>query len=150
MATPLGTSFYTDENTVAQADVRLLGKTVESLVVEFDQGNFEKFLSSGSASPRQCGNTAQSLLRLALESLRKLLLEWSRPIAYSAKGAACYEVLKTSRAAHAARVNVSGDPQGKSGGVDQRDGKDQFRDLLLSKLSNSATSSSPNPTTHAA
>jgi len=44
MATPLGTSFSTDKNVVAQADVRLLEKTVESLVVEFDQGKFEKFL----------------------------------------------------------------------------------------------------------
>jgi len=40
MATPLGTSFSTDENAMAQADVQLLGKTVESLVVEFDQGKF--------------------------------------------------------------------------------------------------------------
>jgi len=52
MATPLGKSFYTDENVVAQADVRLLGKTVESLVVEFDQGKFKEFLSSGSTVPR--------------------------------------------------------------------------------------------------
>ena len=50
MATPLGTSFSTDENVMAQADVRLLGKTVESLVIEFDQEKFEEFLSSGSAS----------------------------------------------------------------------------------------------------
>ena len=52
MATPLGTSFYTNENAVAQADVWLLGKTVESLAVEFDQGKFKEFLSSGSASPK--------------------------------------------------------------------------------------------------
>ena len=50
MVTPLETSFSTDKNIVAQADVRLLGKTVESLVVEFDQGKFEEFFSSGSAS----------------------------------------------------------------------------------------------------
>ena len=52
MATPLENSFSTDENAVAQANVRLLGKTVESLVIEFDQGKFEEFLSSGSASPK--------------------------------------------------------------------------------------------------
>jgi len=52
MASLLGTSFTTDENAMAQADVWLLGKTVASLVVEFDQGKFEKFLSSGSASPK--------------------------------------------------------------------------------------------------
>jgi len=52
MATLLGTSFSTDENVVAQADVRLLRKTVESLIVKFDQEKFEEFLSSGSASPK--------------------------------------------------------------------------------------------------
>ena len=52
MATPLGTSFSTDENVVAQIDVRLFGKTLESLIVEFDQEKFEKFLSSSSASPK--------------------------------------------------------------------------------------------------
>jgi len=36
---------------MAQADVQLLGKMVESLIFEFDQEKFEEFLSSGSASP---------------------------------------------------------------------------------------------------
>ena len=49
MATPLGISFSTDENVVAQVDIQLLRKTVEYLVVEFDQRKFEKFLSSCSA-----------------------------------------------------------------------------------------------------
>jgi len=40
MVTPLGNSFSTDENVMAQADVRLLGKTVESLIIEFDQEKF--------------------------------------------------------------------------------------------------------------
>ena len=52
MATPLRTSFSTDENAAAQADVQLLGKMVESVVIEFDQEKFKKFLSSGSASPK--------------------------------------------------------------------------------------------------
>jgi len=52
MAISLGTAFSTDENAVTQADVQLLGKTVESFVVEFDQGKFGEFLSSGSASPK--------------------------------------------------------------------------------------------------
>ena len=52
MATQLGTSFFTDEKAVAQADVQLLEKMVESLVVEFDQEKFEEFLSSSSASPK--------------------------------------------------------------------------------------------------
>ena len=52
MATPLGTSFVTDEQIVAQGDVLRKGKMVESLVVEFDQAKYEEFLSSGSKSPR--------------------------------------------------------------------------------------------------
>jgi len=52
MATPLGTTFVTDEQIVAQDDVLRKGKMVESLVVEFDQAKYEEFLSSGSKSPR--------------------------------------------------------------------------------------------------
>ena len=52
MATPLGTTFVTDEQIVAQDDVLRKGKLVESLVVEFDQAKFEEFLSSGSKSPK--------------------------------------------------------------------------------------------------
>ena len=52
MATPLGTTFSTDEQVVAQGDVTYMGKTVESLVVEFDQAKYEEFLSSGSKSPK--------------------------------------------------------------------------------------------------
>jgi len=40
MATPLETVFSTDKKVVAQADPKLLGSTVESLVVEFDQKKF--------------------------------------------------------------------------------------------------------------
>ena len=52
MATPLGTTFSTDEQVVAQGDVNCMGKTIESLVVEFDQAKYEEFLSSGSRSPK--------------------------------------------------------------------------------------------------
>ena len=53
MATPLGTvSYYTDEEMVAQSDTELLGSMVESLIVEFDQERYEKFLSAGSVSPK--------------------------------------------------------------------------------------------------
>jgi len=38
---------------VAQVDVTYIGKTVESLVVEFDHAKYEEFLSSGSKSPRE-------------------------------------------------------------------------------------------------
>ena len=52
MASPLGTTFSTDEQVVAQGDVTYMKKMVESLVVEFDQAKYEEFLSSGSKSPR--------------------------------------------------------------------------------------------------
>ena len=52
MATPLGTTFSTDEQVVVQDDVTNMGKMVDSLVVEFDQAKYEEFLSSGSKSPK--------------------------------------------------------------------------------------------------
>ena len=52
MVTLLGKTFSTYEQVVAQGDVTYIGKTVESLVVEFDQAKYEEFLSSGSKSPR--------------------------------------------------------------------------------------------------
>ena len=52
MATPLGMNYFTDEEMVAQSDTELLGSTVESLMVEFDQGRYEKLLSMGSTSPK--------------------------------------------------------------------------------------------------
>ena len=51
MATPLGIIFSTDEKAVAQANLKLLRSTVESLV-KFDQEKFEQLLSSGSISPK--------------------------------------------------------------------------------------------------
>jgi len=41
MATPLGTTFSTDELVVAQGDVNFMGKMVESLVVKFDLAKYE-------------------------------------------------------------------------------------------------------------
>ena len=52
MAAPLGINFSTDEKVVTQANVKLIGSTVESLIVEFDQQKFEQLLSSGSVSPK--------------------------------------------------------------------------------------------------
>jgi len=52
MVTPLGTTFSTDEQVVAQGDVNFMGKTVESLVVKLNQVKYEEFLSSDSKSPR--------------------------------------------------------------------------------------------------
>ena len=44
MATPLGTTFSTEEQVMTQGDVTFMGKTVESLVVKFDQAKYEEFL----------------------------------------------------------------------------------------------------------
>jgi len=52
MATPLGITFSTDEQVMAQGDVTYMGKMVKSLIVEFDQAKYEDFLSSSSKSPR--------------------------------------------------------------------------------------------------
>ena len=55
MATPLGITFSTDEQVVAQGDVTYVEKMVESLIVEFDQfdqAKYEEFISSGSKSPK--------------------------------------------------------------------------------------------------
>ena len=72
IATPLGTIPSTDEKIVAQADVKFLASTVESLIVEFDQEKFEEFLSSGSKSPKakQYHKVSSGL---ALKSLQRLL-----------------------------------------------------------------------------
>ena len=51
MATLLGTTFSTDEQVVAQGDVTFMGRTIESLVVKFDQAKHEEFLSLGSKIP---------------------------------------------------------------------------------------------------
>ena len=52
MVTPLGTTFSTDEQVVAQGGISVMGKTVESLVMEFNQAKYKEFLSSSSKSPR--------------------------------------------------------------------------------------------------
>ena len=52
METPLVTTFSTDEQVVALGDVSFMGKTIESLIVKFDQKKYEEFLFSGSKSPR--------------------------------------------------------------------------------------------------
>ena len=71
MATPLGTTFVTDEQVVAQGDVLYKGKTVESLVVEFDQA---KYGSSSLPAPRaqKPAPTAGSLRGLAPKSALSL------------------------------------------------------------------------------
>ena len=76
MSTLLGTTFLTDEQVVTQGDVNFMGKTVESLVVEFDQAKYEEFLFLALRAPKWHGNTARSPQRFALKSLRRLLQKW--------------------------------------------------------------------------
>jgi len=52
MTTPLGNIFSTDKKAVAQVDLKLIGSTIESFVVEFDQKKFEQLFSSGSINPK--------------------------------------------------------------------------------------------------
>ena len=110
MTTPLGISFSTDDNTVEQADIRLLGKMMESFIVEFDQGKFEEFLSSRSTSP----NTMRQYRKVSSENRSQNSSEISPKVActstHSASGATSNEVLKTSRATHAFHVNTSRRP----------------------------------------
>jgi len=51
MATPLEIDFSTDEKVVAQAEVKLIGSTVESITIEWPR-EVEKLLSSGSTRPK--------------------------------------------------------------------------------------------------
>jgi len=107
MVTPLGKSFSTNENVVAQADVRLLGKTVESFVVEFDQEKFEEFLSSGSARPKAMWKYHKIFYETRFRISLEITPEVARTTAHNAKGATSEEVPKTSCVAHVACVNIS-------------------------------------------
>lgn len=52
METLLGTSFFTEDKVVAQADTKVLVSNNESLIVKFNQEKFEELFSSGSISPK--------------------------------------------------------------------------------------------------
>jgi len=77
MATPLGTTFSTDEQVMAQGDVNFMGKTVESLVIEFDLVKHEEFLSFGSKSPR----VARQYRKVSLEICSQVSLKTSPKMA---------------------------------------------------------------------
>jgi len=55
MTTLLGTVFSTDEKTIAQADLKLLGSTIKSILIEFNQEKFEELLPRASLAQ---GNAA--------------------------------------------------------------------------------------------
>jgi len=113
MATPLGISCSTDENTVVQDDVRLLGKMVESLVVEIDHGKFEEFLSSGFTCPKVMKQYRKVSSETRSQISSEITPEVARTTARNIKVATSEEVMKISRAAHAARVNVSQETTGQ-------------------------------------
>ena len=75
----------------------LMGKVVESLIVEFDQIKYEEFLSSGSKSPR-----ARQYRKVSLEIRSRISSEASLNVV----GA---EIIMARRTMHNARVNVSPD-----------------------------------------
>jgi len=100
MATPLGNVFSTDEKAIAQVDFKLLGSTVESLIVEFNQEKFEELLSSGSISPKVLRETHS---QVSLEtSYRETHILFDK-----ASGSISLEGLTTSRGANMAYENVS-------------------------------------------
>src|SRR4051812_12943597 len=62
LETPLGTEgnvLFSEELLVAQDDIRSIGKTVDTLLIEFDQHAFEEYLSFGSEAlvGRKCEMT---------------------------------------------------------------------------------------------
>ena len=67
MVTPLGITFSTDEQVMSQGDVTFMGRTIELLVVEFDQAKYKEFLSFSSKS--QGAAVSQGLLRDPFSSL---------------------------------------------------------------------------------
>jgi len=94
MATPLGTNFSTDEQVVAQGDVTCMGKTVESLIVEFNQAKYEEFLYSSSKSPRA-------------RQYRKVSSEiYSRVSSEASSNVVCAEIIMAGCTTRNARVNV--------------------------------------------
>ena len=128
MATPLGTSFSTDENVVAPADIQLLRRIVKSLVVEFDQEKFEGFLSSSAASPKIMREYRKVSSRTRSQISLEISPKVARTFAYCAKQCHFYEVLKISRVVHTAHVNVSQEiHRANVLAFDQSDGEDQFR-----------------------
>ena len=82
-------------------------KMVESLVVEFDQGESEEFLSLGSTSPK----TIRQYRKVSSETHSRMSSEFYPKVAYTsaynASVTTSNEVLKISCATHAAHVNVS-------------------------------------------
>jgi len=99
---------------------------VESLVVEFDQGKFEEFLSLGSASPQimRQYHKVSSEIRSRISS--EISPRVARTFAYSSSDATSNKVLKTSRATYAAHVNISQETRRANASVhDHKDGEDQ-------------------------
>ena len=126
-------SFSTDENAVAQADVQLLKRIVESFIVEFDQGKFEEYLSSDSTSSK----TMQQYRKVSSRTHSRISSEISPKVAHtsshSISNATSKEVLKISSAAYPAWINVSQETRRTNASAhNQSDGEDQSRPSLFS------------------
>ena len=81
---------------MAQGNVSFKGKTVESLVVKFDQVKYEKFLFSGCKNPR----VAQQYHRVSLEIRSQVSLETPPRMT-------CTNSVVSGRVTRVARFNVS-------------------------------------------
>jgi len=90
-----------------QADLMLLGSTVELLVVEFEQEKFEKLLSLGSISPK----SMRQYHKVSLETRSQVFLETSqrkaRMLFDKAIGLTSFEAPLASREANMVCANVS-------------------------------------------
>ena len=127
-----------------QADLRLLGSTVESLVTEFDQEKFEKLLS-GSISPKAMRQYRKVSSETRFQVSSETFLKVTHALVHKASSVTFNEILKTSCEAHAACVNVSQETQEVSVlAHDQKDDEDQSDVTLLLKLCNFGLPRPPN------
>ena len=99
MVTPLGIVFSTDEKTVVQADLKLLGSTVKSLVVEFDQEKFEELFSLSPVSPKVSSETHFQVYSEFSHREPHTLFD-------KTSGSTSFEILTTSRGVNMACDNV--------------------------------------------
>ena len=112
---------------MAQAAVQLLRKTVEFLIVEFDQGKFEEFLSSGFVSPKTMWQYRKVYSRTRSRISSEISPKVARTYAHSASSATSNEILNTSRAAYAVHANVSQETRrANASALDQNDGEVEF------------------------
>jgi len=99
MVTPVGLVFSTDKKAIAQADIKLFGSTVESLIIEFDLEKFKE-LSSGSVTSKVSSETRSQVFSEISQREAHMLFD-------KASGSISLKGLTTSCGANMACNNVS-------------------------------------------